>query len=309
MTKKLIFLLTASVLSLGIMTGCSGGAGTAGGAQSDDSNVVSQADSQNISSDNADDIVGDTAAGNTIASKITEDMGGNTTAAADTGSYISEEEASAIALAEVAGATEDDLRIHRDSDDGRNIYEGSILYDGVEYDFEIDAQSGQIIDWGSEMEDDHWIDDGGNTISEDEASSIALAEVDGAKKKHLRIHKDTDDGRNIYEGSILYDGVEYDFEIDAQSGQIIDWSSEMEDDNWTNTPNSNGSIITEQEAKNIALGEVNGATDQNIRIHLETDDGRQIYEGEILYNETEYEFEIDAQSGQIIDWGSESIYD
>ena len=83
----------------------------------------------------------------------------------------------------------------------------------------------------------------------------------------------------------------------------------MEDDNWTNTPNSNGSIITEQEAKNIALGEVNGATDQNIRIHLETDDGRQIYEGEIIYNEMEYEFEIDAQSGQIIDWSSESIYD
>ena len=233
MTKKFIFLLTASILSLGIMTGCSGNTGTTGGTQSDDSNVVSQADNRTLSEDNADDTVGDTAAGNTIASKITEDMGGNTTAAADTGSYISEEEASAI----------------------------------------------------------------------------ALAEVDGAKKKHLRIHKDTDDGRNIYEGSILYDGVEYDFEIDAQSGQIIDWSSEMEDDNWTNTPNSNDSIITEQEAKNIALGEVNGASDQNIRIHLDNDDGRQIYEGEILYNETEYEFEIDAQSGQIIDWGSESIYD
>ena len=309
MTKKLIFLLTASVLSLGIMTGCSGGAGTAGGAQSDDGSVVSQADSQNISSDNADDTVGDTAAGNTIASKITEDMAGNTTAAADTGSYISEEEASAIALAEVAGATEDDLRIHRDSDDGRNIYEGSILYDGIEYDFEIDAQSGQIIDWGSEMEEDHWINDSGNTISEDEASSIALAEVDGAKKKHLCIHKDSDDGRNIYEGSILYDGVEYDFEIDAQSGQIIDWSSEAEEDNWTDTQNGSGDIISEQEAKNIALGEVNGASDQNLRIHLDNDDGRQIYEGEILYNETEYEFEIDAQSGQIIDWGSESIYD
>lgn len=52
-----------------------------------------------------------------------------------------------------------------------------------------------------------------------------------------------------------------------------------------------------------------GATDQNIRIHMDNDDGRQIYEGDIIYNGMEYEFEIDAQSGDIIDWSSESAYD
>ena len=35
------------------------------------------------------------------------------------------------------------------------------------------------------------------------------------------------------------------------------------------------------------------------------DDGRQIYEGEIYYNRMEYEFEIDASTGTIIEWSAE----
>ena len=318
MTKKIMFLLTASVLSLGIMTGCSGNSGA---AQSDDQNqTLIQSEDQSVIG-GAEGSSVNTVIGTDKVNKDDADDGAGTTAAQTNGggSYISEEEAASIALAEVSGATENDIRIHKDTDDGRNIYEGSIYYDGVEYDFEIDAQSGQIIDWSSEMDDDRWINAGNDMISVEEASAIALAEVKGASENDLRIHKDTDDGRNIYEGSIYYNGVEYDFEIDGQSGQIIDWSSEMDDDrwdddnwddddNWNNNQNS-GSTISEKKAKNIALGQVQGATDQNIRIHMDNDDGRQIYEGDIIYNGMEYEFEIDAQSGDIIDWSSESAYD
>ena len=310
MTKKIMFLLTASVLSLGIMTGCSGNSGA---AQSDDQNqTLIQSEDQSViggaEGSSVNTVIG--------TDKVNKDDDGAGTTAAQTnggGSYISEEEAASIALAEVSGATENDIRIHKDIDDGRNIYEGSIYYDGVEYDFEIDAQSGQIIDWSSEMDDDRWINAGNDMISVEEASAIALAEIEGASENDLRIHKDFDDGRNIYEGSIYYNGVEYDFEIDGQSGQIIDWGSEMDDDRWDddnwNNSQSSGSVISEKKAKNIALGQVQGATDQNIRIHMDNDDGRQIYEGDIIYNGMEYEFEIDAQSGDIIDWSSESAYD
>ena len=310
MTKKIMFLLTASVLSLGIMTGCSGNSGA---AQSDDQNqTLIQSEDQSViggaEGSSVNTVIG--------TDKVNKDDDGAGTTAAQTnggGNYISEEEAASIALAEVSGATENDIRIHKDTDDGRNIYEGSIYYDGVEYDFEIDAQSGQIIDWSSEMDDDRWINAGNDMISVEEASAIALAEVEGASENDLRIHKDFDDGRNIYEGSIYYNGVEYDFEIDGQSGQIIDWGSEMDDDLWDddnwNNSQSSGSVISEKKAKNIALGQVQGATDQNIRIHMDNDDGRQIYEGDIIYNGMEYEFEIDAQSGDIIDWSSESAYD
>ena len=226
MTKKIMFLLTASILSLGIMTGCSDNSGT---AQSDDNaNVVTQTDNQNITDDNADDN-----AASATESSVNTVVGTGQAGDDNADGYISEEEASSIALAEVSGATAEELRIHKDNDDGRNIYEGSIYHDGVEYDFEIDATSGAIIDWSSEMEDDDWNNGGNNTgsnngnlISEKKARNIALGQVSGATENDIRIHQDNDDGRSIYEGTIIYDGMEYEFEIDAASGDIIDWSSE-----------------------------------------------------------------------------------
>ena len=55
-----------------------------------------------------------------------------------------------IALAKVPGATENDIRLNLDRDDGKLRYEGKIIYDGMEYDFEIDAYSGAIQEWEAE---------------------------------------------------------------------------------------------------------------------------------------------------------------
>ena len=53
-----------------------------------------------------------------------------------------------------------------------------------------------------------------------------------------------------------------------------------------------------------------GATTSDIyKFKLDLDDGRYEYEGEIIYKGMEYEFTIDASSGKIVDWESESIYD
>lgn len=60
-------------------------------------------------------------------------------------------------------------------------------------------------------------------ISEDEALSIAMdaAGVDsiGAMDD---FELDTDDGRQYYEFEFVTDGVEYDFEIDANTGEVLD---------------------------------------------------------------------------------------
>ena len=55
----------------------------------------------------------------------------------------------------------------------------------------------------------------------------------------------------------------------------------------------------------IALDRVPGATAQNVKIELDRDDGRYKYEGEIFYNRIEYDFEIDANSGTILEWSEE----
>lgn len=70
---------------------------------------------------------------------------------------------------------------------------------------------------------------GGNAstaVSREQAMETALAKVPGAAEKDIRIELDYDDGRYRYEGDIIYDRVEYDFEIDADSGEIVEWSEE-----------------------------------------------------------------------------------
>ena len=60
-----------------------------------------------------------------------------------------------------------------------------------------------------------------------------------------------------------------------------------------------------EEARQIALDRGTGATEDNISIKLEVDDGWYIYEGDILYNRMEYEFEIDANTGDVLKWEQE----
>ncbi|MBQ9990137.1 MAG: PepSY domain-containing protein [Lachnospiraceae bacterium] len=76
-----------------------------------------------------------------------------------------------------------------------------------------------------------------------------------------------------------------------------------------NSSNTDASYIGEEKALSIALEKVPGATFEHIRINQEWDDGRTVYEGKISYNDMEYDFEIDATTGNIISWEAESIYD
>lgn len=64
-------------------------------------------------------------------------------------------------------------------------------------------------------------------------------------------------------------------------------------------------------AKKIALKEAglsakNGSWEKQ---ELDREDGRMIYELEFVSGEREYEFEIDAQTGAVIDFKEESVYD
>jgi len=65
---------------------------------------------------------------------------------------ISEEEAKAIALERVTGATEENIREFQiDRRNGLLEYEGKIFYNGREYEFEIDGSDGAVLEW--EIED------------------------------------------------------------------------------------------------------------------------------------------------------------
>lgn len=66
-------------------------------------------------------------------------------------------------------------------------------------------------------------------ISSDEAVQSALARVPGATVANVtEFNRDYENGRLEYEGEIHYNGYEYDFEIDADTGTFTKWEVEQE---------------------------------------------------------------------------------
>lgn len=237
--------------------------------------------------------------------------------------YIGLEKAKEIAIAKAGGG--DVVSIELDVEDGVMVYEGEIVYNNVEYDFDINALDGTILKW---EEDRNGVNiDTSNVIGEARAKEIILAKAPGAEITKLVL--DEDDGILYYEGYARVDGKLYEFEVKADDGVIRKW--ELDDDssnnNYTgnssgnsgnNSNNNNNSTSTPKptatpkpttapstsismdEARTLVLKKVPGAT--ITKIEQDYDDGRKIYEGEAYKDGYEYEFEINASTGKFIKW-------
>lgn len=77
------------------------------------------------------------------------------------------------------------------------------------------------------------------------------------------------------------------------------------------TPNSTSDNIGEDEAKRIALehAAVAEADTQLMHVKLDFDDGRSKYDVEFYAGDMEYDYEIDAVNGTILEYDVESKFD
>lgn len=151
-------------------------------------------------------------------------------------------------------------------------------------------------------------------LSADEAKQIALdnAGLSNEDVTFIKAEKDREDGKVVYEVEFYTkDKREFDYEIDGNTGDILSYDTDAENYKPTSAETSQQeTAITEEKVKEIAISKVLGATAENIReFKKEFDDGREKYEGKIVYDKTEYEFEIDAKTGEILKWETESVFD
>ena len=183
-------------------------------------------------------------------------------------------------------------------------------------------------------------------IGKDAALEVALedAGVNESDTTRLKVSEDRDDGRTIFEIQFDADGREYDYEVQASDGKILSADVELLTNGVQNTADSGtqnntdaqgqqssnassdatgtgntntgtgsnnnqtaDTAISLEEAAAIALERVPGATDSDIRIELDSDDGVYKYEGDIIYEQKEYDFEIDANTGTILEWSEERV--
>lgn len=152
-------------------------------------------------------------------------------------------------------------------------------------------------------------------IGEEKAKQIALEHAGVKESDAIFVHVklDYDDGIAEYEVEFYVANEEYDYDIDASTGAIRSFDYELENypaaNNIPDKDSNDSGLISEADAKAIALAKVSGASESNIRIKLDHDDGKTVYEGKIIHEEIEYEFEIDAATGNFLEWDAESVYD
>ncbi len=77
------------------------------------------------------------------------------------------------------------------------------------------------------------------------------------------------------------------------------------------TPSGNTAALTEQQVQEIALNHAGFTVDQvtNLRIHYDVDDGRPEYEVDFVQGDLEYDYTIHAESGDILEFDKDSVYD
>ena len=285
--------------------------------------------------------------------------------------YIGTAEAKNVAL-ENAGLTASQVKftdVELDDKNGTHYYQVEFTADGKEYEYDIDALTGAIIESklpagaqaqqntasnnntagnttpdtnsaGSSNTDNNTSNNttpdtntagssntnnntSNNTSSGTGTASAALT-ADQAKDKALahaglkanqvtfvKSKLDWDDGRQVYDVEFYTsDYKEYDYEIDASTGEVVSYDFDAEGYAPPATGNGQSGTITADQAKEKALSQVPGATVSDIwEFETDYDDGRLQYEGKIYYNGMEYEFEIDGYSGAIRSWDAESMFD
>lgn len=141
---------------------------------------------------------------------------------------ISHEKAKTVAFSH-AGVDEKDIydfELDFDRESKTNHYDIEFKVSGVEYEYEIDAVSGEILKAQKE---------GGNILSNpavkktaDEAKLIAFAHAEISEQDALNVRTklDFDDGVEYYEVEFIANGVRYEYDIHAVTGEILKFEKE-----------------------------------------------------------------------------------
>lgn len=153
-----------------------------------------------------------------------------------------------------------------------------------------------------------------NIITLEEAKEIALRNANLSEDEVTFISSKLESDNNIkkYDIEFYHENKEYDYEINALDGSIIEMDFDVENynifqgqnENNNSNLNINEALISEEKAKEIALDNAKLTMDQVTfkKVEMDFDDGIKKYDIEFYYNNKEYSYEIDANTGNILEY-------
>ena len=255
----------------------------------------------------------------------------NAVAGTNTAKKITADEAKNIALAHAKLAKKDVtfVKAELETDNNILIYDVDFYSGNIEYDYDIDAVTGEII--SSDLDIENYNIPAQTTAAQQEtvapaadigverAKEIALAHagLSNDKVSFVKAQLDDEDGVKVYDVEFYSGNVEYDYEISVADGTII--SADQDIENYsipapasTAAPESTAahtvaqtSEISAEKAKQIALSHAGLGAATFTKVELDTDDGIKVYEIEFKVGNVEYEYDINVSNGAIIKSSSE----
>ena len=153
-----------------------------------------------------------------------------------------------------------------------------------------------------------------SNIGVEKAKAIALRDAKVSNVTFVKAKLDRDNGVLIYDVEFYKGNVEYDYEIEATTGRILERDRDIENyvipknppkkqvtTNKQNAVNQYKGDIGVEKAKTIALRDANVGQVNFIKAKLDYDDGIYKYDIEFYAGNMEYDYEIEASTGRILE--------
>lgn len=251
-----------------------------------------------------------------------------TSGSASQSAYIGLEAAKEAALKH-AGVSASDatfVEAEYDYDDGRMVYEVEFHVKGTEYDYEIDAQTGEVVKYKTKQNGTNTGSSSANTssfIGESAAKAAALshAGVSESSTKYCNAWLEYDDGRaECYEVEFMAGNTRYEYKIALTSATVLESeresyggsgsSGQSTGQSGSQTSGGSGTSSTDigaEKAKSIALNHagVSASQTSEMKVEQDWDDGVLEYEVEFKAGGVEYEYTIHGGTGQILKYESD----
>ena len=209
-----------------------------------------------------------------------------------------------------------------DEENGKAHYDVEFGYNGFEYDYEVAVADGSVLKAEKEAErvkvsekesgpakpESVSKDKNNGYISVEDAKQKALddAGVKADAAVFLKAYYDSDDIVPHYDVRFEANGYEYEYEVKASDGTILEKDVDTERKPVNSTPASN-EYISADKAKSIAYdhASVKAADVKFSKAELDRDDLIVHYDVEFVAGDYEYEYEINAESGKVIAYDKE----
>lgn len=206
-------------------------------------------------------------------------------------------QAKRLAREKVKGATV--TEVDKDYEQGELVYEVTLVKGKKEYDLTYRASDAKLISYSWEIQSIYISKGKGKIISKSKCRQLAKKEVSGGSITSLV--KKRSDGIDVYKVKMKKGSKKYELTFHARTGKLLEYEWEL------TTKSSSSKYIGTAKAKEIALKEVGGG--HVTKVEFDMDDGVPVYEVEIIKGEYEYDVEIHAKTGKVLEVDKDSIYD